>query len=191
MLTSTTVYQKVVPAPIFALVIELTQVPGISATAGNPLAALGGLGGAGGGPAAAPPRAAATVSDVDEDVSAAPAGPGGRVPTDEEIAAIIAAASGRAPGASAQAQSENEAEAEAEDGEVQEAADELADVMASMRRLLPRRPSSRTMRPRASRAAPAGKRSTRLKHWTAWSMDLGSQEGEGEGRMRSERLDKL
>lgn len=121
------IYQKVVPAPIFALVIELTQVPGISPMGGNPLAALGGMGGGAGMGA---PAATASVQDVDDDLSPAPGagagagagGPGGRVPTDEEIAAIIAAATGGAvPAPSAGGANVEETEREeAEDEEEEE-----------------------------------------------------------------------
>jgi import receptor subunit TOM20 len=66
------VYQKVVPAPIFALVIEISQLSGptggpgagAGAGAGNPLAAL--LGAAGAGATATPARPQASAADIDD-----------------------------------------------------------------------------------------------------------------------------
>lgn len=68
------VYQKVVPPPIFALVIEITQMPGLSPSSGpgaggasaDPLAALG-------GPSLrAPPPAEASLDDIDEALASNP-----------------------------------------------------------------------------------------------------------------------
>lgn len=66
------VYQKVVPAPIFALVIEISQLSGptggpgagAGAGAGNPLAAL--LGASGAGATATPARPQASAADIDD-----------------------------------------------------------------------------------------------------------------------------
>lgn len=61
------VYQKVCPEPVFKLIIELTQ---LTATAAGPSGGMGGMGGMGGPGAAAnltaPPRAEASVADIDD-----------------------------------------------------------------------------------------------------------------------------